>query len=116
MHISTTLQEAGDICGDNEPLRAECRLTGSDADSVGVDAASSNDLFEVGYTCTVDGLLCLSVNQTGGATDGDCEDFEVRYVCEVLGIPTLFLDFVSSQSVAFRGDSFKFETSYKRLT
>ena len=80
-----SLQESDEICEGEIPIRSECRLVGSGPDTLNADAGSSNDVFEVGFECTVDGLLCLAVNQTGGDTDGDCEDFEVRYVCEVPG-------------------------------
>lgn len=60
-------------CSSSSPLDIECRVKGTEA-----VYSSTNDVLE--EACTVEeGIVCRSINQT----DSNCEDYEVRFKCDV---------------------------------
>jgi len=66
----------GDVCAqDMEPIEAECRVVGSHTqwDYTGQNFHRS---------CGVDGLVCKN-----NENSGNCQNYEVRYLCAVMGMP-----------------------------
>jgi len=66
----------GDVCAqDMEPIEAECRVVGSHTqwDYTGQNFHRS---------CGVDGLICKN-----NENSGNCQNYEVRYLCAVMGMP-----------------------------